>query len=343
MTSCKDSRLRDLLAAALWPDEFPGETDLIRRHLAECSDCDRELGLLRVLHGTLVVHKELLESAGSDQLPSETTVSAPQEDGFYGSLEHLAQWDSRIAEQAPDAVVQVEAATEAPCSLTPEEDRMVKSALDLYVPPPHRSQERDPLSIRLRNWLRDSFQPVSLVLGAALASLLIFLVPTGFQERRELVTVASDNQWNFRRMSLMKGIPQGPAPTEAALVILAPRDRPLSPEEIAVLYKEIDLGRLLKMSYSFLSPEDTGKIVGKDAPVSGVSDVRDVVFQKSEVTYLVTFEILNSLSGCAVKGTLFKRGEGHDIGSASQTGLNFRRVPARISAMTMALLEEAVQ
>jgi hypothetical protein len=344
MASCNDSSVGDILAAVLWPEEFPQERESIIRHATECPQCRRELERLEALHRSLVLHKGLLAATETGEESPAPAFSAQRPvDGIgCGEKAHESE-DPNEADSAHEIVKEIESLIARPCSLTPQEKLIVEEALDRYAPRTPEAEARHTLFERCRRILRESLQPVPLILGAALASLIFVVVPFVFQENPGLMAVSSDTQWKFRRMSLMKGTPLGPAPTEAALVILTPRDRPLLSEEVAALYREIDLAQLLRKSFSFMSPEETGKIVGEESPISRITDVRDVVFQKSDVTYLLTFEVLNSFSGYAVRGTLFRRGDGHDLGSVSQTGIRFARLPARISAMTEALLEEAAQ
>ncbi len=334
MAKCKNDEISQRLLAALAPDEFPEWARHIEEHVRECQSCAEELETLRILDTLIRKHREVLaDSPVGCPEPAVLVEAAIGEQSDPHLLAHV--------QRCPACQREFELVRE----LVQEDPSLIESPVAAAVEVP--GQAGPSLPQRIFASVRDFISVPSLALGAAAAAIIAFVLLPGAPKEVSMRPVLSDVDWHSS-LSIDKGLmaPKSVSgiKTKVAVVLLVADDDPISPGELERVYRQVRIADDLGHAFEFISPVDLKERLSPDRHVRSASAMAAEVFRKdSDPQYVLTFEIFRSVDGNALKGTLFRRGGLHDMGSISQTGLALDRIPSRINAIGADLLLEPLQ
>jgi len=331
MAECKNDEIRQGLLAALAPEEFPEWAGRIEEHVRECQSCAEELETLRILDALIRKHREeLADSPAGCPEPGALVEAAIGDKSDPHILKHV--------QQCPDCQREFELVRE----LLQEDPSLIESAVGTSVEAP--AQRGPSLPQRIFASIRDFISVPSLALGAAAAAIIAFVLLPGAPKEVSMRPVLSDVDWHSSLSidkELMAPKSVSGIKTKVAVVLLVADDAPISTGELERVYAQVRIAEELGQAFEFVSPPDLKKRLSADRRVRSASAMAAEVFRRdADPQYVLTFEIFRSADGNALKGTLFRRGRLHDMGSISQTGLALDRIPSRINAIGADLLLE---
>jgi hypothetical protein len=331
MAECKDHEISQGLLAALAPEEFPEWAKRIEEHVRECQSCAEELETLRILDSLIRKHREeLADSPAGCPEPGALVEAAIGEKTDPHILKHV--------QQCPDCQREFELVRQ----LVQEDPSLIAAPMGTADETP--AQGGPSLAQRIFASIRDFISVPSLALGAAAAAIIAFVLLPGAPKEVFMRPVLSDVDWQASRSidkELMAPKSVSGIKTKVAVVLLVADDDPISPGELERVYRQVRIAEELGNAFEFVSPADLKKRLSTDQCVRSASAMAAEVFHRdADPQYVLTFEIFRSADGNALKGTLFRRGRLHDMGSISQTGLALDRIPSRINAIGADLLSE---
>ncbi len=323
MDVCRNPELNAELVAALAPEEFGEEARRLEEHAKGCPVCAEELRMLQDVDALIRENRETLADALTDcPEPDEITAFALDDRVDPFTAEHL----KTCADCAVEFALVKELRSEV--SLSPEAEE-------------RRDDAADPTA-DLWERLREFFNVPSLALGAVVACLLVFVLYPARVDKLTMRPALSDVTWTAPEsgLKLMSPPVASIQKKEVALVLLVPEGAERTAFSVDTIYREIKLPARLSSVYRFTSP---GRLKEKLAGADDIRNPADLVapiFTRTDASYLMAFELIESDDGKGIRGTIFGK-DGRNLGAIYHPGVDANRVPERITSMGAALLIQA--